>query len=213
MATSSHSPDVAPEWLGLSDEQATTTHRYQPHAARRPGHAETLTGAPGAGLHPDGPAVGHSHYQQVTPQTSATSRGPRGFLTSRGAFVVVLVVTSVACVVGFLMTSAAVIPASAGWALAISSLAAAVVIREQDKLMAVWQPPLVMALVVVVLGQITLLGTSLSLARELSMFFAAMASAAPAQVVAVVGAFLIVRWRFQVPPENPQSDRLRSSTT
>lgn len=94
------------------------------------------------------------------------------------------------------MTSAAVIPAIAGWSLAISSLAAATVIRERDKLMAVWIPPLVMALVIAVLGQITLLGTSPTIAREISMFLAAMASAAPAQVVAVGGAFLILRWRF-----------------
>lgn len=134
--------------------------------------------------------------QELPAQPSAHHRGPRGFLTSRGAFVMILIVTSAACVIGFVVTSAAVIPAIAGWSLALSSLLAAAFIRERDKLMAVWNPPLVMALVVGVLGQVTLLGTAPTLARELSMFLAAMASAAPAQVIAVLGSFLIVRWRF-----------------
>lgn len=107
------------------------------------------------------------------------------------------------------MTSAAVIPAITGWFLALSSFAVAAVIRERDKLMAVWLPPLVMALVIAVLGQITLLGSSPTIARELSMFFAAMASAAPAQVIAVGGAFLIVKWRF--PKNRRTSDTSRAA--
>ena len=195
MAVSSHLPDVASGRLKNSDDQIAASHNDLPSDAHRLGGSNTQLAATTqseAEAETDGVESG----QDGPTSKPASRRGPRGFLTSRGAFIVILVATSAACVAGFLISSAAVIPAVAGWFLAISSLAAATVIREKDKLMAIWLPPMVMALVIAVLGQITLLGTSPTIAREVSMFLAAMASAAPAQVVAVTGAFLIVRWRY-----------------
>ena len=213
MASSSHSPDVASGWRKTPDDQIATAHSDQPHGAHRLRHTKNQKVAQDPVFQPETPTDRHPTTQDASVRTSARRRGPKGFLTGRGAVAMSLFATSAACVTGFLMTSAAIIPAMAGWFLALSSLAVATVIRERDKLIAVWQAPLVMALVIAVLGQITLLGTSPTMAREVSMFFAAMASAAPAQVAAVGGAFLVVRWRFPRQRSHPRDRRLESSTS
>jgi hypothetical protein len=205
VATSSQSPDVASAWLEVSDRQSATG-QVDPHdGADLPGQVETRWAEPNAVNGQETTKGRPSPDREPPVQDSVVRRGPKGFLTSRGTFALILVATSAACVTGFVVSSAAVIPAMAGWSLAVASLLAATVIRERDRLMAIWMPPLVMALVVAVLGQITLLGASPTIAREVSMFFAAMASSAPAQVVAVGGAFLILRWRFPKKRGDPQA--------
>lgn len=206
VATSSSSTGVAFGWRRAFDDQIATTPNDRPEGAPQPQDSETSVTTDNLAFQTEQATDSHVPIQERSDQTSAQQRGPRGGLTSRGAFVMILTVTSAACVAGFLMTSAAVIPAIAGWGLALSAIAAATLIREPDKLMAVWLPPLVMALVIGVLGQVTLLGSSPTLARELSMFLAAMASAAPAQVVAVLGTFIIVRWRFPKGRKHTKTD-------
>jgi hypothetical protein len=119
-----------------------------------------------------------------------------GRLTGSAAFFLILVVTALSCSVGFLLSGATFIPIQASWGLVVASLLAALLVREQDKAVALWSPPLAMGVAIAALGQVTLLGTTPTATLETSMFLTAMASSAPFQLAAVVGSFVVLRWRF-----------------
>ncbi|MCB0918676.1 MAG: hypothetical protein KDC39_08925 [Actinobacteria bacterium] len=111
-------------------------------------------------------------------------------LTTRGTILVIMVPLLVVGVFG-LFQQATILPGSLGLTLIISSAVAAWLARPSARWVAVVCPPLVLALVVIVLGQVTLLGSGYSPTRELAMFATAMVSYAPAQLLAVGAAGLI----------------------
>ena len=123
-----------------------------------------------------------------------TETSPTG-LTLRGAFLVMLMSSSVACVIGFFSSGTTSIPAQTGWGLVIGTLVAALLVPARLSLTVVWLPPLVAATTVVLLGQITLLGSSLTFARELAMVAAGLTSLAPAQLLSVGVAALVLVYR------------------
>ena len=134
----------------------------------------------------ESPAIGRP---EVRPKTSPTG------LTLRGAFLVMLLSSSVACVIGFFSSGTTSIPSQTGWGLVIGTLLAALLVPARLSLTVVWLPPLVAATTVVLLGQITLLGSSLTFARELAMVAAGLTSLAPAQLVSVGVAALVLIYR------------------
>ncbi|MAT60976.1 MAG: hypothetical protein CMH41_04965 [Micrococcales bacterium] len=113
-------------------------------------------------------------------------------LTLRGAFLLILLSTSVACVIGFFISGTTSIPSQAGWGLVAGTIAAALLVPERLSLTIVWLPPLVAVATVGILGQITLLGSTFTLTRELAMVAAGLTALAPAQVLSVGGAALIL---------------------
>ena len=134
----------------------------------------------------ESPAIGRP---EVRPKTSPTG------LTLRGAFLVMLLSSSVACVIGFFSSGTTSIPSQTGWGLVIGTLVAALLVPARLGLTVVWLPPLVAATTVVLLGQITLLGSSLTFARELAMVAAGLTSLAPAQLLSVGVAALVLAYR------------------
>ncbi len=132
------------------------------------------------------PALGRP---EVRPKTSPTG------LTLRGAFLVMLSFSSAACVIGFFSSGTTSIPSQTGWGLVIGTLVAALLVPARLSKTVVWLPPLVAATTVVLLGQITLLGSSLTFARELAMVAAGLTSLAPAQLLSVGVAALVLVYR------------------
>ena len=63
---------------------------------------------------------------------------------------------------------------------------------------AVWSPPLVMLVVVLVLGQVTVMGATPTVARELAMIATNLAGTAPWQAFSVLaaGAVILIRHRL-----------------
>jgi len=117
-------------------------------------------------------------------------------LNGRGVLLFVLFATMVSGAIGLVVSGATVFPPLAGWGMLLSTVLGAAVVRRPDRLVALWCGPVVLAITVAVLGQITLLGATPTLVREFSMFWAAMSSAAPLQLLAVALAALVTRWRF-----------------
>ena len=134
----------------------------------------------------ESPAIGRP---EVRPKTSPTG------LTLRGAFLVMLLSSSVACVIGFFSSGTTSIPSQTGWGLVIGTLVAALLVPARLSMTVVWLPPLVATTTVVLLGQITLLGSSLTFARELAMVAAGLTSLAPAQTLSVGVAALVLVYR------------------
>ena len=134
----------------------------------------------------ESPAIGRP---KVRPKTSPTG------LTLRGAFLVMLLSSSVACVIGFFSSGTTSIPSQTGWGLVIGTLVAALLVPARLSMTVVWLPPLVATATVVLLGQITLLGSSLTFARELAMVAAGLTSLAPAQLLSVGVAALVLAYR------------------
>ncbi len=130
-------------------------------------------------------------------------RGGRERLSGGGAFLLILFVTTLACIGGFLATGATYIPPATAWGLLGGALIAAFLVRKSGRATVIWSPPVAMAIVVLGLGQITLLGATPTVARELSMFLSAMSSSAPLQLGAIVAAFVILKWRFPKQRKSP----------
>lgn len=105
--------------------------------------------------------------------------------------------TLIGCLVGFALQGATSIPSVAGYGLILGSLAAAVKASPRLGWFPVWLPPVAMLLVILVAGQLTLIGSRPTVAREATMVMANLAATAPAQVIAmiVVAAVLFVRRR------------------
>lgn len=136
----------------------------------------------------------------VTPAPPGRARsGPLSErITTRGLLLVMAAPTVVLCLIGFIVSGATSIPALAGLGLIVGSAAAAVIAPPRLGWLPVAFPPLVMLAVIVVLGQITLIGSRPTLVRELAMIVSQLTATAPAQVAAVVlmGAVLYLRRRL-----------------
>ncbi|MDA9913048.1 hypothetical protein N9D66_01150 [Candidatus Nanopelagicales bacterium] len=142
---------------------------------------------------------------EAQPTPTPTERfQPALKLNGRGVFLFVLVVTLVSGAIGLVVSGATVFPPLASWGMLLATVLAAVVVRKPDRLVALWCGPVVLAITVALLGQITLLGATPTLVREFSMFWAAMSSAAPLQLLAVALAALITRWRFRETAVDPR---------
>jgi hypothetical protein len=113
-------------------------------------------------------------------------------LKTRGVFVIMTAFSAFGCLVGFIASGTAAIPSAAGWGLLIGSIIAAVLSPRRLGWTAMWMPPLAVAAVIAVMGQVTLLGSMPTVARELAMMAAGLTAVAPAQLASVVAAAVIL---------------------
>lgn len=122
----------------------------------------------------------------------------RGGVTARGAFLVIVICCAVGCGIGFLTAGTTSIPSQAGWGLVVGSVIAALLSPPKLGWTVVWLPPLAAATVVALLGQVTLLGATPTVAREIAMIAAGLTTLAPAQVLSVVlaAALLLLRHKL-----------------
>lgn len=118
-------------------------------------------------------------------------------LTGRGTFLFMAVPALLGCLIGFVLQGATSVPPAAGYGLVLGSLVAAFKTSPRLGLFPIWLPPVAMAAVIALAGQLTLIGARPTLAREATMIMANLAATAPAQVaaMAVVAVVLIVRRR------------------
>lgn len=118
-------------------------------------------------------------------------------LTGTGSFLVMLIPALIGCVIGFLLTGATSIPPLAGYGLILGSVVAGLRVAPRLGWFPVCLPPLVMLVVVATAGQVTLIGSRPTIAREATMIMANLAATAPAQMasVAVIAVFVFVRRR------------------
>ncbi len=135
-----------------------------------------------------------------SPATSASAPpAKRGGMTARGAFLLMAICCAIGCGIGFLAGGTTSIPSQAGWGLVVGTVIAALLSPPKLGWTVAWLPPLVAATVVALLGQITLLGSTPTLAREIAMIAAGLTTLAPAQVlsVALAIALLLVRRKLR----------------
>lgn len=118
-------------------------------------------------------------------------------MTARGAFLGMVAFAALGCGLGFVLTSAVAIPTLAGWGLLLGSVLVALLTSPRAGWFPVALPPLAMLTVVLVLGQLTLIGSRPTFVRELAMVVSNLTALAPAQVasVAAVAAILSARQR------------------
>ena len=109
-----------------------------------------------------------------------------GGMTARGAFLLLVICCAIGCGIGFLTSGTTSIPSQAGWGLVLGTVATALLSPPKLGWTVAWLPPLAAATVVAVLGQITLLGSTPTVAREIAMIAAGLTTLAPAQIVSVV---------------------------
>ncbi|MCH9720017.1 MAG: hypothetical protein K0U60_09135 [Actinomycetia bacterium] len=135
--------------------------------------------------------------QMGEPLSDRPDRRPAsgGGVTARGAFLVIVVCCAVGCGIGFLTTGTTSIPSQAGWGLVVGSVIAALLSPPKLGWAVVWLPPLAAATVVALLGQVTLLGAAPTLAREIAMIAAGLTTLAPAQVLSVALAAVLLLLR------------------
>ncbi len=127
---------------------------------------------------------------------ATTDLAARG-LTGRGVFLFMVIPALIGCLVGFALQGATSIPPAAGYGLIVGSLLAALKASPRLGWFPVWLPPVAMLAVILIGGQLTLLGSRPTLSREATMTMANLAATAPAQIaaMAVVAVVLFVRRR------------------
>lgn len=120
-----------------------------------------------------------------------------GGITGRGTFLMMLAASAIGGLVGFVISGVTVIPPLTGYGLVIGSVVGALTCSPRLGWFPMTFPPLALFIVVLVLGQVTLLGTGFSATRELTMVLAALTAQAPAQLISVVavGGILLIRRR------------------
>jgi hypothetical protein len=118
-------------------------------------------------------------------------------MTARGAYLTMAAFAAIGCGLGFVLTGAVAIPTLAGWGLLAGSVLAGLLASPRAGWFPVALPPLAMLTVILVLGQLTLIGSRPTFVRELAMVVSNLTAMAPAQVVSVaaVAAILFVRYR------------------
>jgi hypothetical protein len=109
-------------------------------------------------------------------------------------FVIQAAFAAVGCAFGFVISGTSAIPILAGWGLLIGAVLSALASPAKLGWTAAWMPPLAAAAVITVMGQVTLLGSAPTLAREVGMVAAGLTAVAPAQLLSVLLATLIL-WR------------------
>jgi hypothetical protein len=135
----------------------------------------------------DPATTSHSSTNGVATKTATT-----GGITARGAFLLIAICCAIGCGVGFLTGSTTSIPSQAGWGLVIGTVIAALLSPPKLGWTVAWLPPLAAATVVALLGQVTLLGSTPTLAREIAMIAAGLTTLAPAQVLSVTIAIVLL---------------------
>ncbi len=120
---------------------------------------------------------------------------PGGGVTARGTFLVILVAALAGCLLGFVLNGMTVVPPLAGYGLVAGTVVATLICSPRLGWFPVWFPPVAFFLVVVTLGQVTLVGSGFSVTRELAMVMATLTAQAPAQLAAVVAALVILAGR------------------
>lgn len=98
----------------------------------------------------------------------------------------------IGCLVGFALQGATSIPPAAGYGLILGALVAAAKSSPRLGWFPVWLPPVAMLLVILVAGQLTILGSRPTVAREATMIMANLAATAPAQVIAMIGVAMVL---------------------
>lgn len=118
-------------------------------------------------------------------------------LTGPASFLVMLIPALVGCVIGFLLTGATSIPALAGYGLILGAIVVGLRVSPRLRWFPVCLPPVVMFAVVATAGQVTLIGSRPTIAREATMIMANLATTAPAQMVsvAIIAVLVFVRRR------------------
>lgn len=153
-----------------------------------------------------GPGADAGDVQQPTvaveqpPVVTVTPTGRAALtdrITGRGVVLLMVAPTVVLCLIGFLVSGATSIPPLAGLGLILGSVAAALVAPARWGWFPAAFPPLVMMGVILVLGQITLIGSRPTIAREFAMVVSQLTATAPAQVASVLlmAALLYLRRR------------------
>lgn len=126
---------------------------------------------------------------------AATFVAPTGGITGRGTFLVMVVAAAVGGLIGFVVSGLTVVPPLTGYGLIIGSLIGAITCSPRLGWFPVAFPPLALFAVVLVLGQVTLIGSGVSLTRELTMVLATLTAQAPAQLVSVALVWMILAIR------------------
>ncbi|MDZ7576964.1 MAG: hypothetical protein U0904_02120 [Candidatus Nanopelagicales bacterium] len=198
-APEDHLPDPE-EPLGADPDQPTTSdkprstrlHVIETNSEPEPPAEAEADESPGKAKSPTSsakqPSVVSLGRGLVSPGGLVSPFGP---LSPRAVLLVVLAAGALGCVLGFVISGATLIPASASWGLVAGAFVGAALVRLSDTWAAIWAPPLAMLGIAATLGQITLLGGPVTVARETAMILTALAGSAPAQVIAVVGAAVI----------------------
>lgn len=120
---------------------------------------------------------------------------PTGGITGRGTFLVMVVAAAVGGLIGFVVSGITVVPPLTGYGLIIGSLIGAITCSPRLGWFPIAFPPLALFAVVLVLGQVTLIGSGVSLTRELTMVLATLTAQAPAQVASVALVWIILAIR------------------
>ncbi|MDP4014619.1 MAG: hypothetical protein U0990_04415 [Candidatus Nanopelagicales bacterium] len=216
-APEDHLPDPE-EPLGADPDQPTTSDK--PRSTRLQvieTHSEPEPPAEAQAPEADAPPDQAKSPTSCAKQPSVVSLGrglvsPFGSLSPRAVLVVVLAAGALGCVLGFVISGATLIPASASWGLVAGAFVGAALVRLSDTWAAIWAPPLAMLGIAATLGQITLLGGPVTVARETAMILTALAGSAPAQVIAVVGAAVICAARRRSQQHSTQPSEPKSPT-
>lgn len=113
----------------------------------------------------------------------------------RGALVLVMAFGATACLLGFVLSGTGAVPRLTGLGLVLGAIVASLRVSRENAWVSVWAAPPAMALIAATLGQITLLGSAPTIAREVAMMLTALTATAPAQLLAVVTAATITYLR------------------
>ncbi|MFN8126238.1 MAG: hypothetical protein U0R64_07005 [Candidatus Nanopelagicales bacterium] len=119
-------------------------------------------------------------------------------ITLRGLLLLLAGPTFVLCLIGFVVSGATSIPPLAGIGLMLGSVAVGLVAPPTLGRLPIAFPPLVMLAVILVAGQVTLIGSRPTLGREFAMVVSQLTATAPAQVgsVAIIAVLLFLRRRL-----------------
>ena len=128
----------------------------------------------------------------ASPQAPETVTSRGSGLTGRGVLIFMTVPALIGCLVGFALQGATSIPPAAGYGLILGALVAAAKSSPRLGWFRGGLPPVAMLLVILVAGQLTILGSRPTVAREATMIMANLAATAPAQVIAMIGVAVVL---------------------
>jgi hypothetical protein len=140
---------------------------------------------------PDSPAAASEALRPAALTGPLQLREAPG-LQTRGVFVILTAFASAGCLLGFIVSGTSSLPSAAGWGLVLGSWLSALLSPARLGWTAAWMPPLAITAVILVFGQATFIGAMPTIARELAMVASNLTALAPAQLISVVGAAIIL---------------------